>query len=154
MNLILFTNNKGQALAEMVLSIPLLFLLIAGIAQFAVLFLCYVQFEHACGEAARQYTARIVEKDSLGPAITDNLGYLGRYFDLASLSVKIQEPGGTADEVLDNVRNAISLIPFTINYDGAEWAVDINARPPFCFRPLFPHGIPFHTVLQVYRYPQ
>ncbi len=147
-------NYLGQALVEMVLAIPVLFLFIAGITQFAVLFLCYVQFEHACGEAARQYSAHIVEKDSLGPAIRKNLGYLGRYFDLASLSVKIQEPGNTAAEALDKVRKTIFLIPFAIKYDGSEWAIGINARPPFCFGPLFPRGIPFHTVLQVYRYPQ
>lgn len=147
-------NNRGQALAEMVLAIPILFLFVAGISQFAIIFLCYVQFEHACSEAARQYAAHIVEKDSLGPAITDNLGYLSRYFDLHSLTVQIQEPRGTADEALDKITNAVSLIPFSIKYGGYEWAIDIKARPPFCFKPLFPHGIPFHTVMQVYRYPK
>lgn len=154
MNLLIFNkNNQGQALAEMILTIPVLFLFVAGVTQFAVIFLCYVQFEHACGEAARQYAANTLEKDSLGPAIMENLGSLSSYFDPNSLRIRPQEPRNTAAQAIQKINETVSLIPFSIKYRGCEWSVDIKVRPPFCFTLLFPEGMPLHTVMQVYRYP-
>ena len=147
-------NHKGQALAEMLISIPVLFLFAAGIIQFAILFLSYVQFEHACGEAARQYSANLIDKDSLGPQIEENLGPLQRYLDLDSLRVTAQGPRSTTGQVLEKVRSFLSAIPFALKYEGSEWSIDINCRPPFFFAVIFPRGVPFHTVMQVYRYPR
>jgi len=146
-------DQKGQAMAEMVICIPILCLLMAGIFQFGVLCTSRVQFEHACGEAARQYAAGLIDKDSLGPKIYENLGSFQKYFDSQSLTVTIQEPQSTANSVMDKVRNAVRLIPFIIDYDGSEWKVDIQCAPPPLFKLLFPGGITFHSVMQVYRYP-
>ncbi len=146
-------TEKGQALIEMLIALPLLCLFSAGIIQFAILFLSYVQFEHACGEAARQYAAGIIGKDSLEPEIENNLGYFRGYFDLYSLTATIQQPQSAPDRVLNNVRNIVSKIPGGLTYDGYEWSVNINCRPPFFFAAIFTGGIPFHTVMQVYRYP-
>ena len=146
-------NQNGQALSELILAIPLLFLFAAGIIQFSIVFLSYVQFEHACGEAAREYAAGIVGKDSLTPGIIDNLGYFTRYFDLSTLSVEPRAPGSAASNAFENVRRSIGIIPHTLNFDGAEWNIKIRCRPPYFFTVLFPQGLPFKTILQVYRYP-
>jgi Flp pilus assembly protein TadG len=146
-------TEKGQALTEMVIALPALCLFAAGIIQFAILFLSYVQFEHACGEAARQYAAGMINKDSIEIKIEDNLGHFRNFFDLYSLTATIQPPQSTPDSVLNDFRNIVSKIPFGLTYDGYEWSVDINCRPPFFFALIFPGGIPFHTVMQVYRYP-
>jgi hypothetical protein len=145
-------NPNGQALSEMLISLPILFLFGAAILQFAILFLSYIQFEHACGEAARQYVAGIIDQDSLSPQINESLGSFGRFFMPNSIVVTIQEPRSKADAVFDKVRSSISRIPFTINYEGYEWAVDAKCRPPFFFNALFPNGVDFHTVMQAYRY--
>ena len=145
-------GRKGQALTEMVLSLPILLLFTAGIVQLAVLFLSDVQFEHSCGEAARLYAAGVIDEDSMAHQIYANLGHFQRYFDPDSLSVSIQEPRSTAAAALDRARSAISFIPFTINYEGYEWRVGIRCIPPFFFKVLMPQGVAFHTVMQVYRY--
>ena len=146
-------KGKGQAIVETLLSIPLLFLFAAGIVQFSILFLSYVQFEHACGEAARQYAAGIVEKTSMEKSILENLGSFRRYFDPQSLTAAIQEPRSKAASALVLVRSAAGIIPGVLRYDGAEWIFKIRCRPPFFFALLFPKGILFETTLQIFRYP-
>lgn len=146
-------NAKGQDVAELALCIPLLFFFAAGLIQFTIIFLSYVQFEHACGEAARQYAAGIVEKNAIEPCLLDNLGYFRRFFDPSSLKAQLQKPLSPAANVLENTKRFIGAIPLTLNYDGAEWKVVIRCTPPFFFGPLFPKGIPFETTFQVYRYP-
>src|SRR5258708_14934152 len=143
---------NGQAMSEMVIAIPVLFLFMAGIIQFSILFLSYVQFEHACGESARQYAAGIMDENSLGDKIYENLGRFQNFFDKSTLFVSIQEPRSTAGEVLDKTRDAIRFIPFTINYEGHEWSIHIRCKPPFFSKVLFPNGIPLPTAMQVYRY--
>jgi hypothetical protein len=150
---LLTKDQRGQAMAEMLICLPILFLFLVGLVQFSILLAARVQFEHSCGEAARQYCAGLVDKDSLGPSIYKNMGYFQKYFDYNSLTVTTQQPQSTADSKMDEVRNAIRFIPFTINYDGCEWAIDINCTPPFFFEIVFPNGIAFHTIMQVYRYP-
>jgi hypothetical protein len=147
---------KGQALSEMIVAIPLLFLLAAGMVQFTFLFLSYVQFEHACGEAARQYAAGVINKESLGPQITRELGTHSRYFDIDSLSVTVAAPGTSSASKIEKTRNATENIPMVhwgFNYDGAKWKVRVRFKPPFFFKLIFPAGVPFSTTLQVYRYP-
>jgi hypothetical protein len=143
---------EGQAMTEMIIVIPILSLLMAGIIQFAILFLSYVQFEHACGESARQYAAGMIDENSLNNVIFDNLGHFKIYFDEDSLTVTRQEPKSTAGAVLDETMAAIRFIPFVTNYEGYEWSINIRCKPPFFARILFPDGLPLHTVMQVYRY--
>jgi len=149
-------HPKGQALVEMIVAIPLLFLLAAGMIQFTLLFLAYVQFEHACGEAARQYAAGVISKGSLRPQITRELGTYSRYFDIDSLSVTVAVPGTSTASNAEKTRNAMGNIPMVhrgSNYDGAKWKVRARFRPPFFFKLIFPDGVPFSATLQVYRYP-
>lgn len=149
-----FRGRRGQALSETILSIPLLFLFAAGIFQFAILFLSQVQFEHACGEAARFYAAGLTSKDFLGPRIRENLGAFRPYFDMSTLRVQPQRPRSAAAALADKVQNGLSMIPFVSKIEGCEWSIQVQCKPPFLFSTLFPKGIPFHTTLQVYRYPR
>jgi hypothetical protein len=149
-------HPKGQALAEMIVAIPLLFLLAAGMIQFTLLFLSYVQFEHACGEAARQYAAGVINKGSLRPQITQELGDYRRFFDIDSLSVAAVAPASSTAAIAEKTRNAMGNIPMVqwgFNYDGAKWKVRVQFKSPFFFKLIFPEGVPFSTTLQVYRYP-
>lgn len=149
-------HSAGQAMAEMVIAIPLLLLLAAGMVQFAILFLSSVQFEHACGEAGRLYAAGIVNKRSLQPRIVEGLGGYRRFFDLDSLQVSTEFPSSKTASVLQKTHDALTSIPavqWGFDYDGAKWRVSIRCKPPFLFKPLFPEGIPLTTTFQVYRYP-
>jgi hypothetical protein len=146
-------NQKGQTLAEMVMVIPLLCLFAAGILQFSLLFLSYVQFEHACGEAAREYAAHLTDKNAIGTRITTHLGRWGRYFDQNSLKVTPHNPESALGKTAEITRKILTAIPLTMSYSEAEWMITIHFRPPYLFAPLFPNGIPFHTVMQVCRYP-
>ena len=148
-----FRIQKGQALTEMLLAIPLLFLFTAGLVQFSALFLSYVQFEHACGEAARIFAAGRINKNSLDSKIIENLGSHKGFFDISSLEVKIQDPQSDFSGLLEKIRGSLSFIPFTLNYGGAEWRAKIKFHPPFLAQTLFPDGIPFQTTFQVHRYP-
>lgn len=148
--------HQGQALAEMVVAIPLLLLLAAGMAQFTILFLSYVQFEHACGEAGRSYAAGIVPKEDLKPRIVEGLGRYRRFFDLDSMQVTTKAPSSKTAAVLDKTRNALGSIPivqWASNYDGAKWLVSVRFHPPIFFKFIFPDGVPFTAAFQVYRYP-
>jgi len=146
-------KQDGQALAEMLISIPLLFLFAAGIIQFAVLFLADIQFEHACGEACRLYCANILSGDSLEGEIWTDLGSWNRYFDRDSLNVSARPPRSTADSTLAMVRSAVHFIPFLGVYEGNEWKIQIRCHPPLFFAFLFPHGVVLKTAMQAYRYP-
>ncbi len=150
----LLRAQRGQALTEMVLAVPLLFLFVAGLIQFAVLFLSYVQFEHACGEAARTFAAGQIDKNALDSKIIENLGSYKKFFDTHSLEVKPQSPRGGFAGLLEKIRGTLSIIPFTLNYSGVEWWIQIKFLPPFLVQTLFPDGIPFRTTMQVYRFPQ
>ena len=149
-------SSKGQALAEMVVAIPLLLLLAAGMVQFTFLFLSYVQFEHACGEAGRSYAAGFIAKGELKPRIAEGLGNYRRFFDLNTMQVTTEVPSSKTAAVFEKTRNAlaaISVVQWGFNYDGAKWKVSVRFKPPLFFKPIFPDGVPFTTTLQVYRYP-
>jgi Flp pilus assembly protein TadG len=158
-------ETRGQAMTEMLVAIPLLFLLAAGIIQFSVLFLTYVGFEHACGESAREYCAGMVGQDALGPSILRNTGYFARFLDPGSLNIMTQKPGSVAVSALNAVSGltgslnavartipALPTVDFSGKYEGCLWRVSVCCRPPAFFGLLFPRGIVLRTTLQAYRY--
>ena len=165
MRIIRNLQERGQAMAEMVVALPLLLLLSAGMVQFGFLFLTYVQFEHACGEAARLYAAGIIDKDSLGPMILDRAGYFGRFLERDSLRVSAQEPRSVGNAVLGpvsrflgtlhSIANSLPLsgkAKFKAEYEGCLWTIDVRCVPPAFFKFIFPNGVPFRSTLQVYRF--
>jgi TadE-like protein len=154
----------GQALVETLVSIPLLLLFAAGALQFGLMFASYVDFEHACGEAARRYAAGSVEKSSLGPVILENLGPFSGFFDPTSLQT-VSGPApvlptaarNEVDRQLDSLRSQAAglslphLFPSFL-YETASWDIRIRFQPGLLFARLFKDGVLFHTTMEVYRY--
>lgn len=155
-------NQRGQAMAEMVLSIPVLFLFAAAVFQFALLFLSYIQFEHACGEAGREFAAGLVEKDGFGPEIIGNLGSFQLFFVQNSLNITVDQPHSMASSAFSDVSNIVGslnsaahtfhLSSLSAKYEGYFWTVAIKFKPPAFFRLLFPDGIDLKTSMEIYRY--
>ena len=153
-------------MVEMVLAITITFLMLAGVIQLSILFEARVQFDHACGEAARQYDTRSINTDEeFQTEIWDNLGYFKQFFDKSSIQVTAEEPTdalsswmatnqkglGFLDDIFSMAGKAKNLI---FNYSGRKWTVTINCNPPVFFALLFPNGVPFQTQLAVLRYPK
>ena len=61
-------------MTEMIIVIPLLFLLAAGMIQFTFLFMAKISFEHACGQSARDYAFKKIDPTLLSEDIWKNLG--------------------------------------------------------------------------------
>jgi Flp pilus assembly protein TadG len=153
------SKSSGQALVEMLLAIPLLFLLTAGAIQFTILFQARSAFEKACGEAARQYAAnRLKDSAAITDAVWKDMGPYQSYFRKQSLRISTQAPQAA---IADTFFNAIgSLGPwaskvksYLINYTGQSWTVTVNCVPPSLVAVLFPDGIPFQSQLTVLKYP-
>lgn len=156
-------ESSGQALAEMVLSIPLLFLMIAGMVQFSLLFLARAQFEHACGEAARQYASGLINNDSLKNEIWDNLGAYQNFFEKNSIQLTSDSPSSPIDRVASRfgrwlsplsqaLRNVGVDTPFS--YGGFKWQVTAKCKISSFFVLIFGQGVVFKTQLAVIRFPK
>jgi Flp pilus assembly protein TadG len=152
-------SSSGQSLIEMLLVIPLLFLLTAGAIQFTILFQAHGAFDKACGEAARQYAAnKLKDSSAITDAIWKDIDFYQSYFTKQSLSISTQASQAT---VADTFLNAIgSLGPlasqiksYFINYSGQSWTVTISCTPPPLISVVFPNGIPFQSQLTILKYP-
>jgi Flp pilus assembly protein TadG len=163
-------NPSGQALTEMLLVIPLLFLLAAGAVQFTILFQARNAFDQACGETAREYSAnQLKDSTSITKAIWNNLGLYQSFFREQSLELTTRDSNPTllgtiiksADKFIGRFVSAVtffspyagSLTPPYINYTGQSWIVTINCTPPSLVAVLFPSGVPLQAQLTVLKYP-
>jgi len=161
---------SGQTLTEMLIAIPLLFLLAAGAVQFAILFQARNAFDKACGEAARQYAAnRITDSTSLTLVLWQDLGSYQSFFNQGSLALSTHPPQTTivdtivkgADTFMGTFVGSVSffcpaaskLLPPYINYTGQSWTVTVNCTPPPLVAVIFPNGIQFKSQLTVLKYP-
>lgn len=150
--------ESGQAMAEMLLSLSLLFLMTAGMIQFFFLFTAKTSFEHACGQAARRYAAGNLDSPDLAVAIWDQLGTDRRYFDRATLKVV---PSDTSSLIGRSFLDAAGpLNPFIakiksffLGYSGRRWVVGVNYKAAPMGGLLFPEGVPFQTELAALHYP-
>lgn len=153
------SNPTGQALVEMLLVIPLLFLLTAGAMQFTVLFQARSAFDKACGEAARQYAAnQLKDSSAIADAIWNDMGFYQSYFNKQSLNISTQAPQANIADTFFNAIDALGPLAaeiksFLINYTGQTWVVTIYCMPPSLVAVVFPRGIPFQNQLTVLKYP-
>jgi hypothetical protein len=160
-NLKTLKNQEGQALTEMLIVIPLLFLFAAGMIQFSALFLAKTSFEHACGQAARNFAAGNLDSSEFSKNIWDNLGRYQRFFDQGTLIViQGQTSSLVSQDFLNNLDNTSRFGPYLskiksilLNYTGQKWNVVINYKSPPLFGLIFPTGIPLQTDLAVLKYP-
>ena len=150
---------SGQALVEMVLVLPLLFLLIAGAIQFTILFQARTAFDKACGEAARQYSAgKLTNSLFITNAIWNDMGSFQSYFVKSSLNIVTQTPEASIADTFFNSFDALGpwaqkVKSYFINYTGQTWTITINCIPPSLVAIMFPAGIPFQCQLTVLKYP-
>jgi Flp pilus assembly protein TadG len=149
----------GQALVEMLLVIPLLFLLTAGAIQFTMLFQARSAFDKACGEAARQYAAnQLKDSPAITSAIWNDMGFYQSYFNKQSLNISTQAPQANIADTFFNAIDALGPLAtkvksYLINYTGQAWTVTIYCTPPSLIAVIFPGGIPFQSQLTVLKYP-
>jgi Flp pilus assembly protein TadG len=154
-----YSNSTGQAFVEMLLVIPLLFLLTASTVQFTILFQARSAFDKACGEAARQYAANQLEDSSaIMNCVWNDMGFYQSYFNKQSLNISTQAPQTTIADTFFNAINSLGPLAYKIkshliNYTGQTWVVTISCAPPPFIAVVFPNGIPFQSQLTVLKYP-
>jgi Flp pilus assembly protein TadG len=154
-----YSKPTGQALVEMLLVIPLLFLLTASAIQFTMLFQARNAFDKACGEAARQYAAnQLNDSSAITDAIWKDIGFYQSYFNKQSLSISTQAPQTTIANTFFNAIDSLGPLAakiksYLINYTGQAWTVTIYCTPPSLAAVIFPNGIPFQSQLTVLKYP-
>lgn len=157
-------DPQAQAMVEMLVALPALLLLAAAAVQFSILFLAKVQFEHACGEAARKYSAGLLTESSLPSGIWNSLGqtqsavlqgsiHLSQVPKDVSFFEKTGLPSGSKG-ILRSIGETIR-IPMTtlLDYGGGTWTAEALLKPPPFFRLLFANGVPIRTQFAILRHP-
>jgi hypothetical protein len=154
--------SSGQAMVEMVLSIPLLFLMIIGMIQFTLLFLAKVQFEHACGVAAREFASGTVNNGQIKTEVWNNLGAYQIYFEKNSIQLVSEKPSSPIGNFVSRfgrwlspltriLRNIGVDTPFS--YGGFKWQVTAKCKIFSWFGVLLGRGVNFKTQFAVMRFP-
>jgi len=143
---------------EMLIVIPILCMMAAGVAQFAILFQAQSSFEHACGLAARYYAAGELDPNGFAEEVWDDLGSDQKYFTPGSiLAVPIPTQSIASSGWLDRLNLLGPLVSkikqFTVNYTGQKWFVTIHYHSAPFFGLLFPGGLVLKTQLAVLKYP-
>jgi len=139
-------DKTGQALAEMVLAVPLLFLMAAGTFQFIQVFLARAKLEHACGVVMRQWAAGVRRDSTVEEGIWAALGPDRIRFDRSTLRLTASSrsldapavPAGAKDGLPDSdswVKGGIGM--------GTRWEVRVRCRPVPLFSRFLRDGIPF-----------
>lgn len=153
----------GQAMAETLLALPLVLLMAGGTVHFTFLFLAKVQFEHACGEAARKYAAGTLDPKRFPEGIFQGLGPFKGLFPPNSITVHDLDKEDPApvkktspEEDLRKVRlpkDAHPTFPAPLDYGGGLWKVEARVMTPRFFLPLFRDGLVLSTKFSVLRHP-
>jgi len=152
-------KSKGQALAEMIIVIPLLMIMLVGVVQLTALFQARIAFEKISGDVAREYAAKTINDSSaFAQEFWTRLGPYQSLFVQSSISVASQPPQPSAiDSLLDAFDTlgpiAAQIKSYFINYEGQTWSVSINCVPPFFPLSVLPNGIQFQTTVTLLRYP-
>lgn len=84
------TSQKGQALVEMALVLPLLLMLLFGVADFGRIFHAYLTLDHAGREAARLASVDGSDSDIQSTITTDTAG-----LDPSKLTVTLNPTGAS-----------------------------------------------------------
>ncbi len=148
----------------MVLVLPLLLLMAAGLFQFTYLFLSAIRFEDACGQTAREWAAGTRSTDTLPGGIWGRLGSSQGAFVKGSLRIdpfeneayslaqaakrkEVAVQTGPVGALLEKAKGIL------FDYSAGRWIVTIRFKSRPFFGLLFPEGIPFRTRLAVIRHP-
>jgi hypothetical protein len=150
-------------MTEMLLCLPLLMLFAAAMVQFTILFLAHVQFEHACGQAAREYSAGSISPEQVPDSVWEHLEGYQAFFVKGSLALESRAPGSSLEELhsrlggflrpFQNVLRSLGLAsPF--GYGEFHRVVRIRCRPFRFFTRLFGQDLLFRTEFAVLRFPE
>ncbi len=139
----------------MLIVIPLLMLLAAGLGQLTLLIQEKIKFENACWKAARQFALGQFNSPEMENNVWENLGSDQRYFEKSSINISYQQPktllGGDLRSRLGFLGSVMKEGLF--NYGGADWTITVRYRAIPLLGALFPDGILFQTRLAVLRHP-
>jgi hypothetical protein len=159
-------RSNGQALTEMVLVIPILFLMAASIFQFSIFLSAKTYLEQACEQTARLYASGAFSRNE-GPGQIANqiwfaLGSGQRFFNETSIVV-IDSPTSTllSNSFLPAINNIpppvgpliASSTANLLSYTGKKWIINAQFHALPIFRVLFPVGLPMTTQMAVLKYP-
>ncbi len=152
-------SQMAQALTEMILVIPMLCLMGAGLIQFTQIFLAKNAFDQACGLAARDYAASEIDDTQFIQDAWENLGEDQRYFIPGSLQTESFTANPSFIDLLTKNFSVLGpvfskLKSVVSNYSGKNWRVSIQFKGPPFFGVLFPGGLTFQTQLAVLKYPE
>jgi len=151
-------NHDGQAAVEMVLVLPLILLLAAGLFQTALLLIHVNRFDQACGTAARRYASGDLKEDQMADAVWSALGPSQEYFEKGSVHLETPDAKSSAD--VDSSRQKLDqeglfkkvLKGILFNYSKGDWRVTATFRSKPLFGLLFPKGIKLGTEVCVFQY--
>jgi len=156
---------SGQAMAEMLLALPFILLMAGGTIHFTLLFLAKVQFEHACGEAARKYASGMLAPEGFPEAVGQGLDPFKGFFVPGSITVHdlLQNTypnigkKASPEEALRKVRPPRTAYPSfstPLDYGGWHWKVKAKVLIPCSFPFLFQEGLTLSTELSILRHPK
>ncbi|HVM32206.1 MAG TPA: TadE family protein [bacterium] len=158
-------DEKGQAMSELILVLPLLTGLILGLMQMAVFLSARCAFEYACGQAARQYAGGFLSDPTtagLSNALWAGLGTYQRFFDPGSFQIT---PVPATSEILAPFQKTAGLLPGPLgsflnqsagrllNYGGQWWVLRIRFKGLPLASWLLPQGVWVETQMCVLKYP-
>jgi hypothetical protein len=152
---------NGQAAVEMVVVLPLILLLAAGLFQTGLLLIHANRFDQACGFAARRYAAGDLEENQLADAVWSALGSSQAYFENGSIHLETPDSKGESSssanqcsqgmEDSGELKKVLKSNP-VFNYSKGDWRITATFRSKPLFGLLFPKGIQLGTEVCVYRY--
>jgi len=80
-------NTRGQAIVEMALLLPLIFLILAGIIEFSLMMNSYLTISHAAREGARLGAVGSTDQE-----IVDKVNEVASFLDPNNITVVISPP--------------------------------------------------------------
>jgi hypothetical protein len=146
----------------MVVAIPLILLLAAGLFQTGLLLIHANCFDQACGIAARRYASGDLEENQLADAVWSALGSSQAYFEKGSIHLEAPDSKDNSSSAYSDknrkdledsgeLKKALQSNP-VFNYSKGDWRVTATFRSKPLFGLLFPKGIQLGTEVCVYRY--
>jgi hypothetical protein len=145
----------------MVIALPLLLLLAAGLFQIGLLTLHVIRFDDACGTAARRYVSGEMDEKDLTNAVWSALGPSQPYFEEGS--IRLESPDKTSvagQDLTDSYRQDIDDVSVfkkylhnpLLNYSKGDWRITATYRSKPLLGFMFPHGIRLSTEVCVFHY--
>jgi Flp pilus assembly protein TadG len=117
-------NEKGQAMVEFALVLPILLLVFCGICEFGYIFSNQILVNNACREVAR-YAAVHYQDDGLTSVETQATTIVGNYSSNFSVAITTPE----SEQIQVDITMKVALItPFFEFLNDGNGCIDLNAE--------------------------